>query len=237
MNKKKGIIIGVLALMVTMMVGYAIFSETITINGTATAKGDFNIETTCVSGISNDLYGDNIIYSPFYSSDLTLTEQLSKYPEGSYKNDSCVVKDNNVSLNSELSMPGARRYFTVKVTNKGSIPVTFDLVQMEKLLPIVTIEGTVTSKYDEVKNLTTNDFTDTDDFAGIFGQGYDAGVEEDYILDTGESFYFILYLAFPEKLKHHPDGGGFTDYLTHAKSADLKIGLKMGIPLKQVTAS
>ncbi len=44
MNKQKGIIIGVLALMVTMMVGYAIFSETITINGTATAKGDFNIK-------------------------------------------------------------------------------------------------------------------------------------------------------------------------------------------------
>ncbi len=37
MNKKKGIIIGVLAVALVMVVGYALFSDTLTINGTATA--------------------------------------------------------------------------------------------------------------------------------------------------------------------------------------------------------
>ncbi len=52
-NKQKGIIIGILALAVTMMVGYAIFSETIKINGTATAKGGFDITVTCAPGLTN----------------------------------------------------------------------------------------------------------------------------------------------------------------------------------------
>ena len=48
MDKRKNkILIGCLALLLVMTVGYALFSETITINGTATAKGDFNIEYTC----------------------------------------------------------------------------------------------------------------------------------------------------------------------------------------------
>ena len=46
-EKKSKILIGCLALLLVMAVGYALFSETITINGTATAKGDFDISFTC----------------------------------------------------------------------------------------------------------------------------------------------------------------------------------------------
>ncbi len=47
MNKKKGIIIGVLAVILVAAVGYAIFSDTLTINGTATAKGEFELTYLC----------------------------------------------------------------------------------------------------------------------------------------------------------------------------------------------
>ena len=44
MNKKKGIIIGVVLFVLAVAVGYALFSDTLTINGTATAKGEFDME-------------------------------------------------------------------------------------------------------------------------------------------------------------------------------------------------
>ena len=46
-KRKNKILVGCLALLLVMAVGYALFSENITINGTATAKGDFDISYTC----------------------------------------------------------------------------------------------------------------------------------------------------------------------------------------------
>ncbi len=46
-NKKSKILIGCLALLLVLSVGYAYFSQNITINGTATAKGSFDISYTC----------------------------------------------------------------------------------------------------------------------------------------------------------------------------------------------
>ena len=47
MKKKNMVIIGVIALILAVSVGYALFSDTLTINGTATAKGDFNLSYAC----------------------------------------------------------------------------------------------------------------------------------------------------------------------------------------------
>ncbi len=52
MNKKKGIIIGAVLFFLVVVVGYAIFSDTLTINGTATAKGEFDIEFNRVNSVS-----------------------------------------------------------------------------------------------------------------------------------------------------------------------------------------
>ena len=51
MNNNKKIIIGVLALLVVMTMGYALFSETVTIGGTAKADGTFDMEITEASVI------------------------------------------------------------------------------------------------------------------------------------------------------------------------------------------
>ncbi len=47
MNKKKGIIIGVFSLVITMVVGYALFGKNIEIKGTATASGNFDLSYIC----------------------------------------------------------------------------------------------------------------------------------------------------------------------------------------------
>ena len=46
MKNKNMIIIGVIAILLTVAVGYALFSDTLTINGTATAQGDFSFSVT-----------------------------------------------------------------------------------------------------------------------------------------------------------------------------------------------
>ena len=60
MFKKNKILVGCLALLLVLSVGYALFSETITINGTATAKGNFDMTATCQSGYSEVLVNAGI---------------------------------------------------------------------------------------------------------------------------------------------------------------------------------
>ncbi len=93
MNKQKGIVIGVLAFAVTMMVGYAIFSQNITINGTATAKGDFNISYTCDAIEYHGAIGE------------------------------CTIDGNKIITTSNLPRPDASTQYNIIITNSGSIPV------------------------------------------------------------------------------------------------------------------
>ena len=109
MNKKNKILVGCLALLLALSVGYALFSETITINGTATAKGSFELTTTCQKGISNDVIS-------YIGGDTT-----SETFQGGYSNDSCNVTNQRVDINVDLKMPGAARFFTINVENTGTI--------------------------------------------------------------------------------------------------------------------
>ena len=107
MNNKNKILVGCLALLLVLSVGYALFSDTITINGTVTAKGNFQLTTTCINGIPQEFN------QLFVHADLN--------PEGGYQNDTCSVVDDEVSLSTEFLYPGAVKYFTVKMTNTGTI--------------------------------------------------------------------------------------------------------------------
>ena len=44
MKKQNIIVVGIIAFILTVAVGYALFSETLTISGTATAEGTFDVE-------------------------------------------------------------------------------------------------------------------------------------------------------------------------------------------------
>ena len=128
MNKGNKILLGILTFVLVCVVGYALFSETITINGTATTKGNFDITATCQTGLADKLG----------------TDFLKLGDEGGYANDTCSVLNNTVSLSTEFLYPGARRYFTVKMTNSGSIDAELNLDDVtieEKLCVADNFEG------------------------------------------------------------------------------------------------
>ena len=114
MNKGNKILLGVLAFVVACVVGYALFSESITISGSASAKGDFDISATCIKGVDSGLIAAN---------DLDINE----FKEGGYKNDYCNVNGNNVSFGADLEFPSATRFFTIILTNNGTIPAKLNL--------------------------------------------------------------------------------------------------------------
>ena len=111
MNNKNKILVGCLALLLVLSVGYALFSDTITINGTATAKGNFDIGIT---------YEPNMASTFKNAWDYVAPDGVVKEENG-YKNDSCIVNDDNVTINVDLLYPGARKNFILKFTNNGSI--------------------------------------------------------------------------------------------------------------------
>ena len=104
------IFVGCLTLLLVMVAGYALFSQNLNITGTATAKGDFSVTPTCEKGIpTNLLESAKAIEGGWFGE------------ESGYYDDSCTVSGNTINYQSGFKWPGARRYFTVKVTNTGSV--------------------------------------------------------------------------------------------------------------------
>lgn len=110
MNKKNKILIGCLALLLVLSVGYALFSETVTINGTATAKGDFDITYTC-SVITKD----------------TAINDSFSIPKSSGSG-SCIIENDIIKTTSTLNKPGDFVGYRVVLTNEGSIPAVLKTV-------------------------------------------------------------------------------------------------------------
>ena len=94
MKKKNMIIIGVIALILVVAVGYAIFSDTLTINGSATAQGDFSLSYSCEIDESS------------------ANKESAK----------CKVDGSNIEMKSSFLKPNEAVLFHVTVTNDGSIP-------------------------------------------------------------------------------------------------------------------
>lgn len=113
MKKQSIAIVGVIALVLAVAVGYALFSETIQINGTATAKGDFDVEFTEVGDIVNSEGYTNV--------------------EG---NELATISSDKNSLNisvKNLDYPGAYVEIPVTITNKGSIAAELESINQTGL--------------------------------------------------------------------------------------------------------
>ena len=105
MKKQSIAIIGVVAFVLAVAVGYAIFSETLTINGTATAQGNFDVEFTSA----------------------TIDEEVGSTGSTAEINDD----KNTLTIDvPKLEYPGAYVTIPVTVTNKGSIPAK--LISLEE---------------------------------------------------------------------------------------------------------
>mgnify|MGYP004606437193 CR=1 FL=1 len=111
--KNKKIIVVIAAISILFIsVGYALFSSNLNVSGTASASGEFEFSMTCTPG---------------YSSEVPVAfENTGLDKEGGYSNDSCSVNGNNVSLETDLNYPGAERFYTVKITNTGTISMKLD---------------------------------------------------------------------------------------------------------------
>ena len=112
MNNKNKILVGCLALLLALSVGYALFSETITINGTATAKGNFDISYTC-----------ELLTSTNAITDEAVQEMFTKGGTGT-----CVINGQTLTTTSNLTKPTDRVTYRVKLTNSGSIPAILKTV-------------------------------------------------------------------------------------------------------------
>ena len=98
LSKNNKILVGCLALLLVMSVGYALFSDTIEINGSATAKGDFNLVTTCDEA-----------------------EPVNDLNSGSVTDATITCNDNIVNASATLDYPGSKKWFRIKVKNEGTI--------------------------------------------------------------------------------------------------------------------
>ena len=112
-EKKSKILIGCLSLLLVMTVGYALFSETITINGTATAKGDFDISFTCETLTSTNATADEV-------------DTVTKGGTGT-----CNIEGQTITTTSNLTKPTDMVVYRVKLTNEGSIPAVLKTVDSD----------------------------------------------------------------------------------------------------------
>ena len=101
MNKGNKILVGVLFFIVVCVVGYALFSDNIKVTGTATAQGQFILDTTC-----------NVI-----TSDMTYlgVDNVTGYKSSG--TGSCTIENGVVKTSSNLSKPTDRVNFLVKIYN------------------------------------------------------------------------------------------------------------------------
>ena len=113
-NINRTTVIIVLAIFLTLSVGYALFSDTITIEGTATAQGKFDIVATCQLGISDGIeIGFRFAEEKGYGND----------PSKNW----CSVNENNITYSVELLHFNSIRYVTTKFTNEGTITAVYDI--------------------------------------------------------------------------------------------------------------
>ena len=100
-DKRNYIIIGLCAILVIMGVGYAAFSQLLTINGTANITNSWNIEITNIRGVNLSSVQNN----------------------GAYDKEEPTVGSDKVSatFHTGLISPGDTRIYEVEVTNKGSV--------------------------------------------------------------------------------------------------------------------
>ena len=188
MNNKNKILVGCLALLLVLSVGYALFRETVTINGTAKAKGDFDITVTALT--------DNEID----------TEGLGTPNKGMITASSVDIADNVVTTNVALGMPGSEKMFIIKVENTGTIPAVLKSVTDENDNPY---EGGTTGFFagktvqNTAKTSTINvemgpDMNYIDDYTEKpYGPDYTSTIDDvsSAVLEPGEfTYYYLDYL-------------------------------------------
>ena len=190
LSKNNKILIGCLALLLVMSVGYALFSDTITINGSATAKGDFNLVTTC-------------------DMDEEVLNEIGVYNMGSSSDEKISCEGNVVSASATLDYPGSTKWFRIMIKNEGTIPAKLKkVVELNNPEVMICESGNCGS---QIINIAKNDdntnsvgaqfFSDaqwTSDYEDV-PYGYEPSFYEeilDAVLNPGETAYFYIEMRW-----------------------------------------
>ena len=181
------IFVGCLALLLVMVAGYALFSQNLTINGTAKAQGEFSLSMTCTPGILDEIKN----YDAGYGS------------QSGYSNDSCSIANDTVTFHTDLAYPTARRYFTIKVKNTGTIAAATEHVDVERYADRKTNQNCQYNSSDDslvrCYNMTSADGSYTKSkymHLTYLGMKYLQGYEK-LILEPGETLYLVLGISWP----------------------------------------
>ena len=233
MNKGNKILLAVLAFVLVCVVGYALFSESITITGSATASGDWGITATCQPGIPS-LIG-------------SAADDLLYYKEGGFSGDTCNVTDGTkVKFNTNLLYPSAARHFTVKFTNTGNVNATIDMSGNGDLFETVIFKNESSevceiNSSNEKVNCSDRLTYDTGSsnfikdsilgFSDASGKFYSLDEVDEFInsdtgvvaLESGESIYIALTIYWNDK------------YVSSNNSANLSFEVNADVDFIQAT--
>ena len=212
-------VILVLAIFLTLSVGYALFSDTITIEGTATAQGKFDIEATCMNNVTTDM----LYEFGFVDGSKEETSVAEQFKNHGYKDETCVVSNDKVTYSVGLEYPTATKKQWIKMKNNGNVPAYFDLMNVFE--QVVFSQNNIIKKYDSENNLleTINEtdvpfialyveymvgqsvegiyynlLEDEELFYATFGYVNEETEEYKVILKPGESLYMPIFAEWAE---------------------------------------
>lgn len=157
-DKKNVLICALLLTIMVMAVGYAAFSQTLNINGTATIAGEWQVEIT---GIDSELEGaaTNKEGTPTFTS-TTATFDVELVKPGDSATYTITVK-NNGSIDAKLSS------ITLTPQADGSSAILYEIVKqpaVDSVLAVgntheVVVKVTYDENVEEVPEVTTKTFT------------------------------------------------------------------------------
>ena len=150
MNKNNKLLIGMLTFVVVCVVGYALFSENITVTGSATASGDWSITASCSDTIPAEVREDYEI------TDI----------QGGFADDSCTVSGNKITSKATLLYPTAMKLHHAEYKNTGSVNAVFKMGPRENypLDDAFNTAGNLSIKldlYDKKTDQLYKSYTDT----------------------------------------------------------------------------
>ena len=184
MNSKRKLIVGVLAFFVVMTMGYALFSETVTIGGTAKADGNLSLDFVNPDGTTN----------------------LNIKTTGVGYNGTAKIDDNHKTLkiNANFDYPTAYIEIPVKVKNTGNI----DLYVED-----INISGNILDYHGDKIPFPNDDEGMNNSIYGVFLPrmiSYN-GISKGNYIKSGESKDLNIKLISPSD-DGHPSAEGIEDF-------------------------
>lgn len=189
MMKKNLSVAVVLAVLLTLAVGYALFSQTINITGTATAQGSFNFSIECSTGLNSGISDNLSTIISNYNSLLT-SQGVELIPTTVAGNDSssCSTSGNTATMQTNLQYPGALQIFTVKVTNTGSISGKIDMANQSSNSSATVLNGNAIAVYVNNSNIIPASTSGLESFENTLSN-------HEFV--PNESFYVVYAFYWP----------------------------------------